>query len=253
MRQHAQREVGSVTPELSVVVPVFDEQDNVLPLIKEIVDALAPRLKFEIIFVDDCSSDRTLDVLKSAKAEFEQLRVIGHDRNYGQSSAIRSGVLAARGELIATLDGDGQNDPADLPLLVDTYRKRAQDGPIGMVSGRRVGRRDSWMKQKASFIGNGIRRFFLRDKAVDTGCSLKVFARELFLRLPYFDHMHRYLAALVLREGLAVDFVNVSHRSRLHGSSKYGILDRAFVSISDLAGVLWLRRRGSIAKNTQEF
>ena len=240
-------------PELSIVVPVYDEQDNVLTLIKEIVDAVAPRFEIEIIFVDDCSTDHTLDVLKSAKAEFKQLRVIGHDRNYGQSSAIRSGVLAARGELVATLDGDGQNNPADLPLLVDTYLKLTRDGPIGMVSGRRVDRRDSWMKLKASSIGNAIRRFFLRDKAADTGCSLKVFSRERFLRLPYFDHMHRYLAALVLREGLPVHFVNVSHRPRLHGSSKYGILDRALVSVSDLAGVLWLRRRGSIAKNTEEF
>ena len=157
------------------------------------------------------------------------------------------------GRLIATLDGDGQNDPADIPNVLARFKELEQDGPIGMVSGRRMKRRDSWAKRYASKIGNNIRRFLLRDKATDVGCALKVFAKETYLRLPYFDHMHRYFPALMQREGLSMDFVDVNHRPRLHGQSNYGVFDRLWVSISDILGVMWLQRRGRIPGKTEEF
>lgn len=245
--------------DISVVVPVHNEEENVVPLLREIQVALdasgdgkLTRL-CEIIFVEDASSDNTLGMLKAAKAEFPNLRVMAHDRNCGQSSAIRTGVLAAKGEIIITLDGDGQNDPADIPKLIAYYENLADKDSVGMVGGKRVKRQDSYMKRLASRWANGIRRFLLKDGAEDVGCGLKLIPRTVFLRLPYFDHMHRFIAALIIREGYEVQFVDVNHRPRLHGQSNYGVLDRLWVSIGDIKGVMWLNRRCRLSKHTQEY
>ena len=227
--------------QISVVVPVKDEAGNVVPLAREIAAALEGE-RFEIIFVDDGSSDSTTDELARARAQIP-LRILAHGRNLGQSRALRTGVRAARAPLIVTLDGDGQNDPADIPGLVAAFRAAAADPAFGMVAGERAKRQDSWKKRVASRYGNRIRRRLLSDNAQDTGCGLKVFRREAFLALPYFDHMHRYLITLMLREGYEVRFMPVGHRPRGAGRSKYGVWDRLAVGISDLMGVMWLKRR----------
>ena len=227
-----------MTPEISVVIPVMDEEGNVAALAQEIAAAFAGR-DHEMIFVDDASRDGTRATLLGLKAEFPTLRLIAHAKNAGQSRALRSGVLAARGTIIVTLDGDGQNDPADAPRLVD----RLKAGGAGLVGGLRLRRRDSWSKRWGSRIGNGIRRRILRDDSVDTGCGLKVLPRAVFLQLPYFDHMHRFLPALVKREGLATDFVEVNHRPRGSGRSKYTNLRRLWVSLADMVGMVWLLSR----------
>ena len=229
-----------MTPEISVVVPVMDEEGNVAALAREIALAFAGRAH-EMIFVDDASRDGTRAALMALKAELPQLRVLVHSRNGGQSRAVRSGVLAARGRTIVTLDGDGQNDPADGPALV--ARLEAAGPRLGMVGGLRARRRDPWSKRMASRLGNGVRRRLLRDQARDTGCGLKALPREVYLRLPYFDHMHRFLPALVRREGLEVAFVEVSHRPRLSGRSKYSNLRRLWASLGDLIGMVWLLNR----------
>ena len=216
---------------LSVVVPVKDEEENVVPLAREISAALASEPSSEIIFVDDGSRDGTAQAL------------VQHARNIGQSRGIRTGVRAARGELIVTLDGDGQNDPADIPKLLAAYRTDADAGRVGLVSGIRVRREDTVSRRYASRIANAIRRRLLRDGAVDTGCGLKLFRRDVFLALPYFDNIHRYLITLVIREGYEARFVEVNHRPRVHGRSKYTNFGRMLVGISDLMGVRWLQRR----------
>ena len=229
-----------LAPEISVVVPVFDEAGAAPGLAREIATAFAGR-SFEILFVDDASRDDTREALNALRVEIPQLRVLAHRRNSGQSRAIRSGILAARGPVIVTLDGDGQNDPADGPALVDAL---AAGGPdLAMVGGERVKRQDSQAKKLASRFGNGIRRRLLRDTARDTGCGLKAFRRDAFLRLPYFDHIHRYLPALMLREGYEVAFRPVHHRHRQTGQSKYTNLGRLMASLSDLLGVMWLQSR----------
>jgi len=227
-------------PAVSIVVPVFNEEGAAAPLAREVAAAFAG-LDYEIVFVDDASRDATVQRLLEAKAELPRLRIVRHDCNAGQSRAVRTGVLAARAPLVATLDGDGQNDPADAPRLI----RMLMDGPpdLALVGGRRVGRQDTLAKKLASRFGNGLRKRLLQDEADDTGCGLKAFRREAFLRLPYFDHMHRYLPALMLREGFGVAFADVGHRARVTGASKYSNLGRAWVSLSDLAGVMWLRRR----------
>ncbi len=227
-------------PEISVVVPVMDEEGNVAGLAREIARAFEGRA-FEMIFVDDKSRDSTLARLLALKAELPQLRVLAHARNAGQSRALRSGVLAARAPVIVTLDGDGQNDPADAPRLVG--RLEAGGPVLAMVGGVRLRRRDSRSKRLASRIGNGVRRRLLGDDAVDTGCGLKAIRREAFLRLPYFDHMHRYLPALIKREGLKAEYLEVGHRPRGSGRSKYTNLKRLWVSLWDLMGVVWLLNR----------
>jgi len=226
---------------ISVVVPVKDEAENVEPLAHEIARAVAHGEQVEIIFVDDGSSDGTPEKLLSLKPAIPCLRVIRHRRNLGQSRAVRSGVHAARGALIVTLDGDGQNDPADIPKLLAEFQ--TLNVRIGLVSGVRVRRQDTFKKRLASRLANGFRRWMLNDVATDTGCGLKAFRRDAFLELPYFDHMHRYLVALMLREGYEVRFVEVGHRPRLHGRSKYGVVDRLIVGISDMLGVRWLQMR----------
>jgi dolichol-phosphate mannosyltransferase len=228
--------------DISVVVPVKDEAGNVVPLAREIGAALG-RERYEIVFVDDGSSDATAPELLSLRGELP-VRVVSHQRNLGQSRAVRTGVRAARAALIATLDGDGQNDPADIPRLIAAFREGATNSPaLAMVAGERARRQDTWKKRLASRYGNRIRRWILSDNAQDTGCGLKVFRRDLFLELPYFDHMHRYLITLMLREGHEVRFMPVGHRPRGAGRSKYGVWDRALVGLTDLLGVLWLKRR----------
>ncbi len=227
-------------PDVSIVAPVFDEEGACAPLAREIAAAFAGT-DHEILFVDDCSRDATRRRLLEVQAELPTLRVIGHGRNAGQSRAVRTGVLAARAPIVVTLDGDGQNDPADAPRLAQALR----DGPptLGLVGGRRTRRRDTAAKRWASLAANGVRRRLLRDQADDTGCGLKAFRRDAFLRLPYFDHMHRFLPALMLREGFEVAFLDVNHRPRTTGASKYTNLGRLWASSSDLTGVIWLLSR----------
>jgi dolichol-phosphate mannosyltransferase len=228
-------------PQLSVVVPVFNERDNVGALLREIVAVLRGKVDFEALFVDDDSKDDTLAQLQSLKAEVPELRVLHHAKQSGQSTAIRTGVKAARGAWIATLDGDGQNDPADIPKLLAA--RESADRAIKLFAGWRVHRQDSGSKRWASKWANKIRSNMLRDDTPDTGCGIKLFEREAFLDLPYFDHMHRYLPALMQRAGWKTVSVPVNHRSRAAGVSKYNNLQRALVGLRDLRGVAWLITR----------
>ena len=231
----------SDTPQLSVVVPVHNEEDNVAPLVGEIVTALRGRIDFEIVYVDDASKDATLQRLRDLQATVPELRVIRHVSNAGQSTAVRNGVKAARAPWIATLDGDGQNDPADIPNLL--AKRDAGDPQTKLYAGWRVNRQDSGSKRWASKWANAIRSRMLRDSTPDTGCGIKLFEREAFLDLPYFDHMHRYLPALMQRAGWKTVSVPVNHRHRSTGVSKYNNLNRALVGIRDLRGVAWLITR----------
>jgi dolichol-phosphate mannosyltransferase len=233
-------------PHLSVVVPVFNERDNVTPLINEITAALRglALLKgesFEIVYVDDCSRDDTLDVLKKLKTDVPELRVIKHISQSGQSTAVRNGVKQARGAWIATLDGDGQNDPADIPKLL--AERETSPGNVKLFAGWRVDRKDTGSKRWASKFANAIRSRMLQDATPDTGCGIKLFEREAFLDLPYFNHMHRYLPALMQRAGWKTISVPVNHRHRASGVSKYNNLNRALVGVRDLRGVAWLIAR----------
>ena len=237
--QHGIERTIEMAVALSIVVPVKDEAENVAPLAREIARAIAGE-DAEIVFVDDGSTDATAQALKALKAEMPTLRVISHGRNIGQSRAIRSGVRAARGPLVVTLDGDGQNDPADVPKLLAILR---EDPRVGLVSGVRVNRRDAADKRFASGFANGFRRRLLHDNAVDSGCGLKAFRRDVYLALPYFDHMHRFMIALVMREGFEVRFADVNHRPRTHGKSKYHNFHRAMVGFIDTFGVRWLQHR----------
>ena len=237
---------------LSVVVPVKDEAGNVVPLAREIAAALKAEKNYEIIFVDDGSTDATAAELVAMKPSLP-LRVLAHARNLGQSRALRTGIRAARSELIVTLDGDGQNDPADIPNLLALFRAEAANPAFAMVAGERAKRQDTWKKRLASRLANKLRRSLLNDSANDTGCGLKVFRREAFLALPYFDHMHRYLITLMQREGYAIRFVRVGHRPRGTGKSKYGVIDRALVGVRDLLGVMWLKRRFRGPAETKEL
>ncbi len=228
---------------LTVIVPVKNEADNVLPLIGEIRAALSGGPAYEILYIDDGSTDDTRERLDDAAKSAPELRVLYHAASCGQSAALRTGVMGARGSVIATLDGDGQNDPADLPRLVSAFLNPASAAELGMIAGQRVKRRDSTVKRWSSRIANRVRSAMLGDDTPDTGCGLKVFSREAFVRLPYFDHVHRFLPALMRREGFAVGLEPVNHRHRVHGSSKYGINNRLWVGIVDLFGVFWLQRR----------
>jgi dolichol-phosphate mannosyltransferase len=230
-------------PVLSVVVPVFNERDNVTPLISEIVAALRGHAllqgrAFEIVYVDDHSRDDTLAVLQGLKATTPELRVLHHVSQSGQSTAVRTGVKAARGAWIATLDGDGQNDPADIPKLL--ARRDESPADVKLFAGWRVDRKDTGSKRWASKFANAIRSRMLRDSTPDTGCGIKLFERDAFLDLPYFDHMHRYLPALMQRAGWKTISVPVNHRHRASGVSKYNNLNRALVGLRDLRGVAWL-------------
>lgn len=232
---------SSAAPELSVVVPVYNERDNVTPLVEEIVAALRGVVPFEIVYVDDHSKDDTLEVLKRVREQVPELRILKHASQGGQSKAVRTGVKAARAPWIATLDGDGQNDPADIPKLL-----KARDGApadVKCFAGWRVTRRDDFVKRMSSKIANAVRSRMLKDATPDTGCGIKLFEREAFLDLPYFDHMHRYLPALMNRAGFRSISVPVGHRPRTQGVSKYGMWDRLWVGLADLRGVSWLIKR----------
>ncbi len=233
-------------PQLAVVVPVHNEAGNITPLIGEVSQCLDGRYDYEIVYVDDGSSDSTAAELVQAAAHIPALRVITHRRRWGQSAAIWTGVQAARAPVIATLDGDGQNDPADIPRLLGELDK-ARDKTLLLVAGHRARRRDTWAKRISSRIANGVRSRLLGDDTPDTGCGLKVFARAAFLDMPRFDHMHRFLPALMVRRGGAVISVPVNHRARGRGTSNYGVFDRLGVGIVDLLGVMWLLRRGTVA------
>lgn len=236
-------------PDISVVVPVHDEAGAAVALAREIAQAFDGRA-YEMIFVDDASRDSTLQELRSAMADLPTLRVLAHATNAGQSRAVRTGVLAARAPIVVTLDGDGQNPPADAPRLADALMAAPLD--VAMVGGRRARRQDSASKRRASLWANRIRRQLLGDDADDTGCGLKAFRRDAFLRLPYFDHIHRYLPALMIREGYRNAYLDVGHRHRETGRSKYTNWGRLRASLSDLVGVMWLKSRargpGAIAE-----
>jgi dolichol-phosphate mannosyltransferase len=232
--------------DLSIVIPVKNEAGNITPLVAEIGAALDGKgVDYEIVYVNDGSDDATAAELARLRTANPRLRVVTHAKSCGQSAAVRSGVRAARAAWIATLDGDGQNDPADLPLLWQIAKAAPPEPPL-LIAGHRARRQDSWSKRRASKIANAIRRRMLHDDTPDTGCGLKLFPRALFLDLPYFNHMHRFLPALVLREGGIVRSLPVNHRPRERGVSKYGVFDRLWVGISDLLGVMWLRRRQSV-------
>ena len=230
-------------PFLSVVIPVRNEAPNIAPLVAEIEAALTG-VPHEIIYVDDGSTDGTFAALAASREAGAPLRAIRHRDSCGQSAAIVTGVKAARGRWIATLDGDGQNDPADIPRLLARAEAEAAAGRRTLVAGHRVNRKDSGVKRYTSRIANAVRSRLLKDATPDSGCGLKVFPRELFLDLPHFDHMHRYLPALALRAGGAVVSEPVNHRPRVRGASNYGTLDRLVVGIFDLIGMAWLQRRG---------
>jgi dolichol-phosphate mannosyltransferase len=229
---------------LSVIVPVYNEKENIEPLVAEIRDVLDGVINYEIVYVDDGSSDGSLAKLKIMAEEIPCFRFVAHDGNFGQSAAVATGVNTARGELIATLDGDGQNDPADIPKLVDCLKAQVGGGRNNaLVVGRRKKRRDNWLKRISSRIANGVRSRMLKDETPDTGSGLKVFTRSMFLALPLFDHMHRFLPALVMRHQGKVISVEVNHRLRRMGTSKYGLHNRLWIGIVDMFGVMWLQRR----------
>jgi dolichol-phosphate mannosyltransferase len=230
--------------QLSVVIPVRNEAENIAPLVAEIAAALRSGPTYEIIYADDGSTDETAERVRALMPAHPTLRLVRHAASCGQSTAVRTGVKAAGAAWIATLDGDGQNDPADIPALwrlVETDTGSASQ-PL-LIAGHRAKRRDTAVKRFSSRIANRIRAGLLGDATPDSGCGLKLFQRETFLDLPYFDHMHRFLPALVIRAGGRVVSVRVNHRPRERGRSNYGTLDRLWVGISDLIGVIWLQRR----------
>ena len=231
---------GSI--EFSVVVPVKDEAGNAANLAREIAAVLDGR-SYEMIFVDDASRDDTRAELAALKAELPALRLVGHRKNAGQSRAVRTGVIAARAPVIGTLDGDGQNDPADIPKLLAARDEPANRGVHLFMGNRKASRKDTAFRKLQSNIANGVRSSLLGDGTPDTGCGIKLFLRDVFMDLPRFDHMHRFLPALFMRHGAKVISVPVSHRARTRGTSKYGMLNRLWVGIVDIAGVMWLRRR----------
>ena len=222
-------------------MPVRNEADNIAPLIAEIAAALDGRWNYEIIYVNDGSTDATAERLKAVMQQRNNLRQLKHAVSTGQSAAVRSGVRAARGAIIATLDGDGQNNPAFLPALISAIEQGGER--TGLAAGQRVGRKDTGFKKIQSRIANGVRKAILHDGTRDTGCGLKALRREVFLALPYFDGLHRFLPALVRREGYDITYVDVIDRPRHAGVSNYGFFDRLWIGIMDLAGVWWLIRR----------
>ncbi len=239
-------------PEFSVVSPVRNEAENVESLVREISQALAGRA-FEIIFVDDSSQDDTRARLFALKDKIPNLRVIGHRKNAGQSRAVRTGVLAARSPVVLTLDGDGQNDPGDLPGLLAQLNRADAPGDLALVQGRRDKRVDSGWKKFGSRFANNIRRSMLKDSNTDSGCGMRAFKRDAYLQIPYFDHMHRYLPALMQSEGFMVEERAVGHRARKHGQSNYTNFGRLADAFSDMRGVMWLRKRRRSPGGTDEI
>jgi len=230
-------------PDLSVVVPVHNEAANIEPLISEIRTTLDGQVNYEVVYVDDGSSDDTLGRLQAIARDFPRLRVVRHRECFGQSAAIWTGVRSAKGRWIATLDGDGQNDPRDILQIIKT-KGGLQGLPNNLVvCGHRKKRQDTWVKRISSRIANAVRKGMLKDDTPDTGCGLKLFSRQAFLSLPFFDHMHRFLPALFLTIGATIESIEVNHRPRNKGQTHYGIKNRLIVGIVDLFGVMWLRRR----------
>jgi len=228
---------------LSIVIPVKNEQENVAPLVAEIAALCEHAPVGEAVFVDDGSTDATLATLKSLREQYPFLRIISHSQSAGQSAALWTGVRSAANGLVATIDGDGQNDPADIARLFERLEScAASDGPV-MVAGQRATRHDNFLRRLSSRVANAVRSSMLKDGTRDTGCGLKLFRRADYLQLPYFDHMHRFLPALMSRQGVKVVHVDVSHRPRTRGTSKYGMWDRLWVGITDILGVMWLQRR----------
>ena len=238
----------STSPRISVVVPVKNEALNILPLVEEIEQACAALAPFEVIYVDDGSTDNTGQQVLSARTTRPWLRLMLHEASCGQSAAVRTGVQAARAPVVVTLDGDGQNDPSFIPQLVAAL----EDPAVALVAGQRVGRKDGTYKKWQSRIANGVRVRILKDGTRDTGCGLKAFRREVYLRLPYFDALHRFMPALIKREGYQIAHVDVVDRPRHAGRSNYGMFDRLWVGILDLAGVWWLIRRRRRVPSAQE-
>jgi dolichol-phosphate mannosyltransferase len=234
--------------DFAIIIPVYNEAGNIRPLVEEISAAIGCA-SFELIYVDDCSSDETRQQILELRPRHPWLRLIRHHARCGQSTALRTGVKAARAPIIATLDGDGQNDPADIPRLLATL---ANTAGIICVCGHRRRRHDSGLKKLSSKVANGIRARLLKDDTPDTGCGLKVFYRGAFLDLPYFDHMHRFLPALFRRAGGRTVSVEVNHRPRHAGRSKYGLHNRLWVGIVDLLGMLWLQQRAKLTETTEE-
>ena len=237
--------------DISIVVPVRNEQDNVAPLIAEITAALDGRWPYEIIYVNDGSTDATPARLAELMQTRANLRRIDHAASSGQSAAVRTGVRNARGAIVATLDGDGQNNPAFLPNLISAIQDGG--GRVGLAAGQRVGRKDTGFKKAQSKIANAVRNAILKDGTRDTGCGLKAFRRDVFLSMPYFDGLHRFLPALVRREGFDIAYVDVTDRPRHSGVSNYGFFDRLWIGIMDLAGVWWLIRRKRTTPVATEF
>lgn len=226
--------------ELSVVIPVFNERDNLELLVGEINEALATHVTYEIILVDDASTDDSSNILDLLEKQQRNLRVIRHVNNRGQSAAVITGVRAAQYPWVATLDGDRQNDPRDLIMMIGLIK---QEESVGLVMGRRTKREDNYLRKLSTKIANSVRRFFLQDDCYDSGCGIKIFSRELFLQLPLFKNCHRFLPALFNRAGARVVYVPVHHRPRVAGVSKYGVWNRLWVGIVDLMGIAWLLRR----------
>ena len=237
--------------DISIVIPVYNEEESIGELINEITQALASKYKHEIIVVDDGSVDKTVGVLSKIKQELPTLRIIKHLQNSGQSTAIRTGVQYAKSAWITTLDGDGQNDPADIPNLYNELINNQDADPWLVVAGYRKKRKDTWLKRISSKYANGIRDRLLRDGTPDTCCGLKVFSRDSFLALPYFDHMHRYIPALFQRQGGKMVSIEVNHRHRTQGMSKYGFHNRLWVGIVDILGVRWLQNRARLTQTEE--
>jgi len=228
--------------ELSIVIPVYNEEQSIKVLIEEITNSIT-NINYEIVVVDDSSNDKTLSVLKKIKSNNKRLRIIKHEENYGQSFAVRSGVKNSKSQWIATLDGDGQNDPADIPKLYLALIQQSSKNNNVLIAGHRVHRKDSWLKKLSSKYANRIRSNLLNDEVPDTGCGLKLFSRDFFLDLPSFNHMHRYIPALYISRGGKIFSLEVNHRHREKGKSKYGFNNRFWVGILDLFGVSWLQKR----------
>ena len=228
--------------DLSVVIPVQNEEENVRMLIDEVRQALDGVLNYELIYVNDGSTDSTLEILELYRSEFSLLKIFSHEKGVGQSTAVQTGVKHAESPVIATLDGDGQNDPADIPALFQVLIENSATGVV-LVNGYRKKRKDTFIKRMSSRFANGIRRWLLDDDTPDTGCGLKVFSRNAYLDIPFFDHLHRFLPAMMINGGGRVMSVEVNHRERQLGSSHYGFFDRLWVGIFDILGVIWLKAR----------
>ena len=252
MNNHSYLDEIDTYLHLSVLVPIYNEADNIAPLITEIIDVLEGKLNYELIYVDDGSTDGSWEILQEIAHRFDKLRIIRHRRSYGQSVAILTGVKIAQASWIVTLDGDGQNDPADILRLFAILQAPNHPASLQMIAGIRRIRQDNQIKRLASRIANQIRRRLLHDSTNDTGCGLKLFSRQAFLELPHFNHIHRFLHALILRNGGQVLSLEVNHRPRQLGQSKYGIFDRLGVGIVDLLGVMWLQRRVCRAEIVEE-